>query len=66
MPDELEKLLEMSRRREPTSVEQEAQRRSFAYGNTHFENDKITRETIDRAADELIRDDDQKNGRSAG
>ena len=65
MPDELEKLLTLSRHREPTCVEQEAQRRSFAFGNTHFENERITRETVDRAAEELTRNDDQKNGRSA-
>ena len=33
-----------------TSEQQEQQRRSFAYGNTKIENDRITRETIDRAA----------------
>jgi hypothetical protein len=33
-----------------TQAEREAQRRSFAYGNTHFENSLITREMVDRAA----------------
>ncbi len=33
--------------------EKEAQRRSFAYGNTHLSNPNITRETVDRAAERL-------------
>ncbi len=33
--------------------EREAQRRSFAFGNTHFENPLITRDMIDRAAERL-------------
>lgn len=35
--------------------EKEQQRRSFAYGNTVVESPRITREMIDRAADELAR-----------
>lgn len=54
MSKELELLLEVSRKRETTPAEQEAQRRSFAYGNTHFENERITRETVDRAAEALM------------
>ena len=33
-----------------TPAQEEAQRRSFAYGNTKIENDRITRQTIDEAA----------------
>jgi hypothetical protein len=53
MSKELEMLLEASLKRRTTQDEDEAQRRSFAYGNTHFENESITRETVDRAAEEL-------------
>lgn len=53
MSKELEMLLDASRKRGATQDEEEAQRRSFAYGNTHFENERITRETVDRAAEEL-------------
>lgn len=49
----LEDLVEAGRSVEMTSVEREAQRRSFAYGNTKIENDLITHETIERAAEEL-------------
>ncbi|MEY4515501.1 MAG: hypothetical protein RLZZ450_7623 [Pseudomonadota bacterium] len=51
--DDLEKLLREARQVRMTPEQQEAQRRSFAYGNTHFENSRITRETVDRAAEEL-------------
>jgi hypothetical protein len=57
VPEELELLLAASRKREFTPEQQEAQRRSFAFGNTHLENERITRETIDRAAEALRRDD---------
>lgn len=46
----LETLLELSRRVPMPAEEREAQRRSFAYGNTHFENPLITRDMIERAA----------------
>jgi hypothetical protein len=36
-----------------TADEREQQRRSFAYGNTKIENDRITKATIDRAARDL-------------
>lgn len=36
-----------------TAAEQEEQRRSFAFGNTKIENDRITRQTIDEAAEAL-------------
>ena len=42
-----------SSRRAMTAQEKEAQRRSFAYGNTRLENGAITRETINRAAEAL-------------
>jgi hypothetical protein len=36
-----------------TSAEYEEQRRSFAYGNTKIENERITKGTINRAARQL-------------
>jgi hypothetical protein len=64
MSKKLEILLAASRERTFTAAQQEAQRRSFAFGNTHFENERITRETIDRAAEALGRDY-AKNGHPA-
>jgi hypothetical protein len=53
MPTDLELLIEMARKHEMTDLERDAQVRSFAYGNTHFENTTITREDVDRAVDTL-------------
>ena len=57
MSKELEALLAASRERVFTPSQQEQQRRSFAFGNTHFENERITRETVDRAAEALSSED---------
>ncbi|MDP2983940.1 MAG: hypothetical protein Q8O92_11500 [Candidatus Latescibacter sp.] len=59
MSEELKKLLEAARHVEISSPDAERQRRSFAYGNTKFENERITRVTVDRAAEELK----QQNGK---
>jgi len=48
--ENLKELIEMARRHQVTPEEREAQVRSFAYGNTHFENQTITKEDIDKAA----------------
>lgn len=53
MPEEtpeLRELLAAAKRVEMTPEEKEAQRRSFAYGNTNIENSRITRETVDEEA----------------
>lgn len=53
MSNELKELLEAASRADLTSEEKEEQRRSFAYGNTKIENDRITRELVDKEADRL-------------
>jgi len=53
MSDRLQSLIEAARQRPFSAEERQAQRRSFAYGNTKIENDLITREMIDEA-DERI------------
>ena len=53
MPNPLQQLLENAKNREFTTAEREAQRRSFAYGNTKIENPLITRETVDEQAEKL-------------
>jgi hypothetical protein len=54
---ELEKLLEKAKAGEMTAEEKEAQRRSFAYGNAKIENERITRETVDKEAEKLEQTD---------
>jgi hypothetical protein len=51
--ENLRMLLEVAKKIEPTAEQRESQRRSFAFGNTAFENRLITREMIDRQAEEL-------------
>jgi len=45
----LDALIQAAREHEITPEEQDAQVRSFAYGNTHFENESITKGDIDEA-----------------
>lgn len=59
MGEELQALIEVAKRVTPTPAEREEQRRSFAYGNTAFENSRITREMIDRQAEKLSADDER-------
>ena len=61
MSEELKNLIEAAKKVPISSPDAERQRRSFAYGNTHFENERITRETVDRAAEELNRRDDKRD-----
>jgi hypothetical protein len=56
MTDALKKLLEAAKTATPTAAQREEQRRSFAYGNTAFENSRITREMVDREAERLARE----------
>jgi hypothetical protein len=53
MTNHLQELVEAARRLPFPSKEREAQRRSFAYGNTHIENERITREMVDEQAEAL-------------
>jgi hypothetical protein len=56
MTDAFKKLLEAAKTAKPTPEHREQQRRSFVYGNTHFENELITREMVDREAEKLAKD----------
>lgn len=53
MSTDLKRLLDAAKETELTSSEKEAQRRSFAYGNTKIENDRVTRDLVDREAERL-------------
>jgi hypothetical protein len=46
MTEELKELVERARQIEMTPAQLGEQRRSFAYGNTNIENDRITREMV--------------------
>ena len=51
--EELDELIEMARTIRMTPEQAERQRRSFAYGYVKIENDSITWDMIDRAAERL-------------
>jgi hypothetical protein len=53
MSQDLEYLIELAKKHQMTDEERNEQVRSFAYGNTHFENESITRADIDKAMDAL-------------
>ncbi len=53
MSDHLKELLEAASKAPMSDADKEAQRRSFAYGNAHIENERVTREMVDEAADKI-------------
>jgi hypothetical protein len=57
MNEKLATLIEMARSVRMSRRESEEQRRSFAYGNTKIENDRITREMVNERAEALKRSD---------
>lgn len=46
MTKDLQELIDRTRKIEMTADQLREQRQSFAYGNTHIENERITREMI--------------------
>lgn len=57
MNDALKKFLEVAKTAKSTLAQREEQRRSFVYGNTHLDNELITREMVDREAEKLAKDE---------
>lgn len=49
MTNKLEELVTRTRRITMTDAQLREQRQSFAYGNTHIENERITREMVAEA-----------------
>jgi hypothetical protein len=62
MADALQQLLKAAREAQPSAEHREEQRRSFAYGNTHFENRLITREMVDQQAEKLAKERNEHRG----
>jgi hypothetical protein len=63
MSRELKPLLKAAERARMTPQEREEQRRSFAFGNTAIENDRITRELVDTEAEQLPAEEPYVPGR---
>lgn len=51
----IDEIIEKAAKVKMSDEEKEAQRRSFAYGNAHIENEKVTWEMVDKAARETRR-----------
>lgn len=54
MPNDLNSLVEKSRSVQMTECDKEDQRRSFAYGSAKIENNNITKQMIDEAAQNIV------------
>ena len=54
MTKELEELVDRARKIEMTVEQVTAQRQSFAYGNTHIENERITRQMVAEADRKIV------------
>jgi hypothetical protein len=59
---EFSELVERAKGIEMTPEQKEEQRRSFAYGNANIENDAVTRDVVNHAAEELARTSRNKSG----
>ena len=53
MSEQLNRLMEAARSKPMSGEEKEAQRRSFAFGNAHIENARVTREMVEAAAEKI-------------
>jgi hypothetical protein len=53
VPNILSQLIEMAKAVQVSEEQREEQRRSFVYGNTAIENERITRDMVDHQAKEL-------------
>jgi hypothetical protein len=53
MPRELKDLLDAAKAKPMSAADRETQRRSFAYGNAHIENARVTWEMVNKAADAI-------------
>ena len=54
-------LIEIAKGIRMTSEQEEEQRRSFAFGNSNIESKRITRESVNREAQQLATENGQKH-----
>jgi hypothetical protein len=59
MTKELDELVEKAKKINMTPEQATEQRRSFVYGNTHIENESITREMVAEADAKVSREEDR-------
>jgi len=61
MAAKLQELIDKAKGVKMTAEQREKQRRSFAYGNSKIENNRISRRSINKAAQELAMNDGKKD-----
>lgn len=61
MTDDIAKLIEAARKIIPSEEQREEHRRSFVFGNTAIENALITRDMVDREAEKLARERNERS-----
>jgi hypothetical protein len=55
MTDKLKELIDRAQSVPMSEDDKEAQRRSFAYGNAHIENQRITKQMVEDAAQRIAK-----------
>ncbi len=55
MTDKLRELIDRAQSVPMSDADKEAQRRSFAYGNAHIENERITKAMVEEAAQRIAK-----------
>ena len=56
----IQNLVTRARKITMTTYERREQRRSFVYGNTHIENERVTREIVDQVDEQLEKDESEQ------
>ena len=56
MTKNLQSMLDAAKKAPMSNEDKEEQRRSFAYGNAHIENERVTREMVNEAASRIAHD----------
>lgn len=64
MTEALEALIQKAQKVQMTESQMREQRLSFVYGNTHIENDRITREMVAEADEKVEREEAQQRSQS--
>ncbi len=58
----LQRLIEIALRIDMTPQQRERQRRSFAYGSARIENERVTQQMVNEAAEKLSREHKSADG----
>lgn len=54
---DIQDMIDVAKSKPMSKSEKDIQRRSFAYGNAHIENERVTKEMVDEVVARIPRDD---------